>query len=118
MGEPIEKGKVQIMECPFDLRLSRTPVNDDRTNFGRMLAVAGGLAVAVEKTTKVDRKRRTATAIKHGERPGNKAMDEWQSLRAAFNRVKEFPEFNPNERVLWLELRIAVEKILEKGEPR
>jgi hypothetical protein len=42
-------------------------------------------------------------------------MDEWQRVQAAFDRVKEFPEFNPNERAHWLELRQAVEKLLERG---
>jgi len=42
-------------------------------------------------------------------------MDEdWARLRAAFDRLKEFPEFLPNERVYWLELRAAVEKVLER----
>lgn len=41
-------------------------------------------------------------------------MDDWERLRAAFNRVKEFPEFLPDERVHWLELRQAVEKLLER----
>ncbi len=41
-------------------------------------------------------------------------MDEMQQLRAAYDRVKEFPEFLPNERVYWLELRAAVEKVLER----
>lgn len=41
-------------------------------------------------------------------------MDEMQRLRAAFDRVKEFPEFLPNERVYWLELRAAAEKVLER----
>lgn len=35
-------------------------------------------------------------------------------LRAAFDRVKDFPEFKPEERVYWLELRAAVEKVLER----
>ncbi len=42
------------------------------------------------------------------------AMDEWERLRAAFDRVKDFPEFKPEERVYWLELRSAVEKLLER----
>lgn len=41
-------------------------------------------------------------------------MEDWERLRAAYDRVKEFPEFNPNERVHWLELRAAVEKLLER----
>lgn len=41
-------------------------------------------------------------------------MDEMERLRIAFDRVKEFPEFLPNERVYWLELRAAVEKVLER----
>lgn len=41
-------------------------------------------------------------------------MDEFERLRVAFDRVKEFPEFKPHERVLWLELRAAVEKVLER----
>lgn len=41
-------------------------------------------------------------------------MDDWDRLRAAFDRVKEFPEFKPDERVHWLELRAAVEKVLER----
>jgi hypothetical protein len=44
-------------------------------------------------------------------------MSEWDRLRAAFDRVKEFPEFNPNERAHWLELRQAVEKVLERHAP-
>lgn len=35
-------------------------------------------------------------------------------MRAAFDRVKAFPEFLPDERVHWLELRAAVEKVLER----
>jgi len=41
-------------------------------------------------------------------------MEEMDRLRQAFDRVKEFPEFLPNERVYWLELRVAVEKVLER----
>ena len=41
-------------------------------------------------------------------------LEEIQRLRAAFDRVKEFPEFLPDERVHWLELRAAVEKLLER----
>jgi len=41
-------------------------------------------------------------------------MDEMGQLRAAFDRLKEFPEFLPDERVHWLALRAAVEKVLEK----
>jgi hypothetical protein len=41
-------------------------------------------------------------------------MDEMERLRRAFDRVKEFPEFLPDERVHWLELRAAVEKVLER----
>lgn len=44
-------------------------------------------------------------------------MDEWARVRNAFDRVKEFPEFLPNERVHWLELRAAVEKLLERQAP-
>ncbi len=35
-------------------------------------------------------------------------------LDAAYDRVKEFPEFNPNERVHWLEFRQAYEKYQER----
>ena len=43
------------------------------------------------------------------------AMDEPMiRLRAAFDRVKELPDFNPNERAHWPELRVAVEKVLER----
>lgn len=35
--------------------------------------------------------------------------DEKLRLDAAFDRLKEFPEFNPNERVYWLEFRQAYE---------
>lgn len=38
-------------------------------------------------------------------------------LQAAFDRVKGFPEFNPSERAHWLELRQAVEKVLEGYAP-
>lgn len=41
-----------------------------------------------------------------------------ERLRAAFDRVKEFPEFQPDERVRWLELRQAVEQFLERHSPR
>lgn len=37
------------------------------------------------------------------------ASDEKLRLDAAFERVKEFPEFNPKERVCWLEFRQAYE---------
>tara|TARA_A100000171_G_scaffold52847_1_gene73612 strand:- start:10099 stop:10251 length:153 start_codon:yes stop_codon:yes gene_type:complete len=37
------------------------------------------------------------------------ASDEKLRLDAAFDRVKEFPEFNPNERAHWLEFRQAYE---------
>lgn len=37
------------------------------------------------------------------------ASDEKQRLDAAFDRLKEFPEFNPNERAHWLEFRQAYE---------
>lgn len=43
-------------------------------------------------------------------------MDEAMArLQSAFDKVKGFPEFNPNERAHWLELRQAVEKVLERG---
>ena len=45
-------------------------------------------------------------------------MDEWERLRSAFDRVKEFPEFQPDERARWLDLRQAVEKVLERHAPR
>lgn len=38
-------------------------------------------------------------------------------LQAAFDRVKDRPEFLPDERARWLDLRQAVEKVLE-GLPR
>lgn len=44
-----------------------------------------------------------------------KGSQEWENLRAAFDRVKEFPEFQPDERARWLDLRQAVEKVLERG---
>lgn len=34
-------------------------------------------------------------------------------LQAAFDRVKDLPEFKPRERARWLELRQAAEKVLE-----
>jgi histidyl-tRNA synthetase len=40
--------------------------------------------------------------------------DDWDRVRAAFDRVKGFPEFLPDERARWLELRSAVEKLLER----
>lgn len=40
--------------------------------------------------------------------------EDMERLRAAFDRVKEFPELLPDERVRWLELRAAVEKVLER----
>jgi hypothetical protein len=40
--------------------------------------------------------------------------DDIAALRAAFDRVKEFPEFLPDERARWLDLRAAVEKFLER----
>lgn len=47
-------------------------------------------------------------------------IDDLDRLRAAFDRVKEFPEFLPDERARWLELRKAVERFLERqaGPPR
>lgn len=42
-------------------------------------------------------------------------MEEMERLRQAFDQVKEFPEFLPNERVHWLDLRAAVEKVLERS---
>jgi len=42
------------------------------------------------------------------------ASNELERLRAAFDRVKDFPEFKPDERVHWLELRAAVEKVLDR----
>lgn len=44
-------------------------------------------------------------------------MNEWDALRTAFDRVKEFPEFQPDERARWLDLRRAVEKLLERHGP-
>ncbi len=37
-----------------------------------------------------------------------------ERLRAAYDRVKEFPEFQPDERARGLDLRQAVEKFLER----
>jgi hypothetical protein len=45
---------------------------------------------------------------------GIRHMDWVGRLRRAFDRVKEFPEFLPDERMHWLELRAAVEKVLER----
>ena len=42
------------------------------------------------------------------------ASDEMMRLKASFDRVKEFPEFNPNERAHWLEMRQAVEMYLRR----
>lgn len=42
------------------------------------------------------------------------ASDEYSRMQAAFERVKEFPEFKPNERAHWLELRQAVEMYLRR----
>lgn len=42
------------------------------------------------------------------------ASDEFTRMLAAFERVKEFPEFKPNERAHWLELRQAVEMYLRR----
>ncbi|MBL4858401.1 MAG: hypothetical protein JKY36_04280 [Erythrobacter sp.] len=42
------------------------------------------------------------------------ASDEMTRLKASFDRVKEFPEFNPNERAHWLEMRQAVEMYLRR----
>lgn len=44
-------------------------------------------------------------------------MNEWHRLLTAFDRVKEFPEFQPDERARWLELRQAVEQLLERHGP-
>lgn len=41
-------------------------------------------------------------------------MDEMQRLRAAYDHVKEGPEFLPDERVCWLDLRAAAEKVPER----
>ncbi len=41
-------------------------------------------------------------------------MEEMERLRQAFEQVKEIPEFLPNERVHWLDLRAAAEKVLER----
>lgn len=42
------------------------------------------------------------------------ASDEFTRMQSAFDRVKEFPEFKPNERAHWLELRQAVEMYLRR----
>lgn len=42
---------------------------------------------------------------------------EFERLQAAFDRVKDRPEFDPNERAHWLELRQAVEMVLQRHEP-
>lgn len=39
--------------------------------------------------------------------------DQLHRLQSAFDRVKEFPEFQPEERAHWLELRQAVEEYLK-----
>jgi hypothetical protein len=44
----------------------------------------------------------------------DETANDMQRLRIAFDRVKEFPEFLLNERVYWLDLRAAVEKVLER----
>ena len=46
--------------------------------------------------------------------PSVPSPEEWQRLRAAYERVKEFPEFQPEERARWLELRACVEQLLER----
>lgn len=42
------------------------------------------------------------------------ASEEKQRLDRAYDRIKEFPEFNPNERVHWLEFRAAFEAYRER----
>lgn len=39
-------------------------------------------------------------------------MQEIENLRGAYDRVKDSPEYNPNQSALWLELRKAVELAL------
>lgn len=39
--------------------------------------------------------------------------DAMMRLQAAYDRVKDMPEFLPNAGAHWLELRQAVEKVLE-----
>ncbi len=51
--------------------------------------------------------------------PQTKAKNaDMERLRAAYDRVKEFSEFQPDERARWLDLRQAVEKLLEQHGPR
>lgn len=45
-------------------------------------------------------------------------LDRWERLQSAFDRVKDRPEFIPNERALWLELRQAVEMVLQQSLPQ
>ncbi len=44
--------------------------------------------------------------------------EDMERLKAAFDRVADRPEFLPNERVYWLDLRAAVEKVLERYDPK
>lgn len=39
--------------------------------------------------------------------------EKWR-LDKAYDRIKEFPEFNPNEWVYWLEFRHAFERYRER----
>lgn len=47
-------------------------------------------------------------------KPSIATSEEMQRLKMAFDRVKAFPEFQPDERARWLELRQAAEKVLER----
>lgn len=40
--------------------------------------------------------------------------DEYLNFRAAFDAVKEFPEFKPDERSRWLAFRRAAEKYFDR----
>lgn len=46
--------------------------------------------------------------------PSHVTSDEMQRLKRAYDRVKLFPEFNPDERAHWLELRQALERYLAR----
>ncbi len=45
-------------------------------------------------------------------------MIDLTDLRAAYDRVKDAPEFKPDERIRWIDLRRAVENVLERYEGR
>ncbi|KPM23229.1 hypothetical protein AAJ72_10015 [Citromicrobium sp. RCC1885] len=48
------------------------------------------------------------------DRPAHRESEEMQNLKAAYDRVKEFPERYSDERARWLAFRQAVERYLRR----